>query len=84
MPGFSKGGDIKEQQGSIFCGKRSTEAHAVRAFTLSRSRNADLLRSSFLEMTRRCEALRCRARLNLLTPPGLYPAHKEKFQPALE
>lgn len=32
------------------------------------------LRNRFFEMTPRREALRCRARLNLLTPLGLYSA----------
>lgn len=45
------------------------------ARSLLRSRRSYLLRHSFLEMTLRREALRCRARLNLLAPPGLYSAH---------
>ncbi|MEK6300715.1 MAG: hypothetical protein AABO41_08345 [Acidobacteriota bacterium] len=65
---------MKEQHGSTYCGKRPPEAGAVRVFETSRSRRAGPLRSSFLEMTPRREALRCRARLNLLTPPGLYHA----------
>jgi len=65
---------VKKQPGSTFCGERLLEAGS-RGRPFLWSRRAYPLRTLFLEMTQRREALRCRARLNLLTPLGLYSAH---------
>jgi len=75
--------NAKQQQDSTFHGARLLEA-GDRVLAALRRRRSDQLRKSFLGMTLRREALRCRARLNLLAPRGLYLAHSVSFSPALE